>query len=61
MDHNTWTKLDGYTRSGALSGADAAAYAGTLSAYDTLTGLSREFGEALERARGERKAKEARS
>jgi len=43
--------LDGYTHSGALSGADAAAYAGTLfSVYDTLTGLSRQFSEALERA-----------
>jgi len=49
--------LDGYSsRSdalfGALSGAHAAAYADTLfSAYHTLSGITREFGETLERTR----------
>ncbi len=47
--------LDGYTRSMALSGADAEAYVNALSrAYDALAGITREFGETLDRARGER-------
>jgi len=42
--------LDGYTRSGALSGAHAAAYADTLfSAYDMLAGIDKQLGEMLER------------
>jgi len=44
--------LDGYARSGALSGDHAAAYAGTLfSAYDTLSGINKELREVLEGAR----------
>jgi len=48
--------LDGYTRSMSFSDDHTEAFVNAMFlAYDALDSITREFGEALERARGEQK------
>ncbi len=49
--------LDGYTRSMSFSDDHTEAFVNAMYlAYDALDAITTEFGEALERARGEREA-----